>query len=131
MPGTSSRINGRKGGRPHGTESDQTKLKREIRSRLIERANEQADQLFETVFDLALGQFSEKETPEGIARVYTRSPNGKMLCWLLDQVIGKATQPIAQTPEPEPDRELTKEEKLLLRQSLYYAANPSPEQVFG
>jgi hypothetical protein len=131
MAGEASRINGRKGGRPHGMETDQTKMKREIRLRLIERANQQANHLFETMFDLALGEYQEKETSEGVRRVYIRSPNTRMLCWLLDQTIGKAMQQIIAVPQPEPDHELTKEEKLLLRRALDYAANPMPEKLLS
>ncbi len=92
MPGTSSRQNGRKGGRPSGSENKATKIKRSMKMRWLQRTNEMADKLLEAQMDLALGSYVETPTPTGEIRVYKRNPDRRAIEWLLEQVWGKAPQ---------------------------------------
>lgn len=47
MPGEQSRINGRKGGRPKGSENKETKMKRAIRKTIVEYVFENKEHLVE------------------------------------------------------------------------------------
>lgn len=60
MAGNASRINGRKGGRPKGSENFGTKQRREIKNRWLERINGVADTIFDAHLDLALKNYLEK-----------------------------------------------------------------------
>lgn len=97
MPGTSSCQNGRKGGRPIGSENEATKIRRSMRMRWLQRTNEMADKLLEAQMDLALGSYAETPTPSGEIRVYKRNPDRRAIEWLLEQVWGKAPQ--SESPE--------------------------------
>ncbi len=93
MAGNASRINGQKGGRPKGSENSDTQQRREMKKRWIERVHGVADKIFDAHLDLALGAHTEKETPEGLIRVYKRSPDARSLQWIMEQVWGKADVP--------------------------------------
>ena len=87
MPGETSRQNGKKGGRPKGSVSQETELRLEIKKQLVELAHEKTPELFDAQLDLALGHY--REDPE-LGRVYLQPPDPKAIQWLLNQVIGKA-----------------------------------------
>lgn len=89
-----SAENGKKGGRPEGSVSEETRLKLEMRKRLIERVHEDYDELLGACINLAKGVLAAKETPDGELVFYTTKPHKEMLGYLLDQTVGKATQVI-------------------------------------
>lgn len=79
MPGQTSRLNGQKGGRPKGSENSDTKARREMRKRWLDRVYEEADKIFEAQLDLALGYYREVDLHNGSIRLYERPPNGKAI----------------------------------------------------
>mgnify|MGYP001561288696 CR=1 FL=1 len=128
MAGNTSRINGRKGGRPKGSENLATKTRREMQKRWVDRIWEEADKFFDAQRDLALGHYKEVTTPQGVVRVYKRSPNARSLQWMFEQIWGKAPQYIELEVEEEAKIELTEETERALRAAMAHAI---PKTSFG
>lgn len=85
-----SRENGKKGGRPKGSLSDEQRMRLEMKRLLVEKVREQFDQLFGALMDLAKGHILEGVDKEGNERTYIKGPHAESLKYLLDQVVGKA-----------------------------------------
>lgn len=92
MPGNASRINGQKGGRPKGSENFDTKQRREMKNRWFQRIHDQADAIFDAHLTLAVGCYAEKQTSDGVQRVYKRPPDARSLQWIMEQVWGKPSE---------------------------------------
>lgn len=120
MAGDTSRTNGRLGGRPRGSENDQTVSRREMRKRWLDRVYAQADLIFDAQLDLALGYFTEEAAPNGKKRVYQRPPNGKSLQWIMEQAWGKAPQNLNLEVEDQ-EVPLNTEEEARLKRSIEFA----------
>ena len=69
MAGDTSRLNGRLGGRPQGSENEGTKTRRAMRQRWLDRVNQNADCIFNAHLDLALGAYFEERGSDGRKRV--------------------------------------------------------------
>lgn len=121
MAGNASRINGRKGGRPKGSESLATKFRREMQKRWVDRIWEEADKFFDAQRDLALGHYKEVLTNEGRVKVYRKSPDARSLQWMFEQIWGKAPQYIELEVEEEMKFELTEETKKALQAAIAHA----------
>ena len=91
-----SRENGKKGGRPVGTISKQTKISNAIRYEFIKKVKKDADLLYSKALELANGVEIEKsytnKKGEEKTVIYSQPPSGDMIKWLLDQTMGKATE---------------------------------------
>jgi hypothetical protein len=85
MAGNQSRLNGKKGGRPKGRCSERTLAKREVRRLLIERVEQESEELLNALFNLAKGHKIQRES-----EIYKVSPNPKVLQWIFNQAIGRA-----------------------------------------
>lgn len=123
MSGSASRINGQKGGRPKGSENFDTKQRREMRNRWLERVHDKADPIFDVHLDLALGYYTETQASEGVVRVYKRPPDARSLHWIMEQVWGKASsliQPQA-TPDQEEDGQISEELQRSISRAIQYA----------
>ncbi len=123
MAGNASRINGKKGGRPCGFETSESKTRRAMKQRWLEKINASADKIFNAHLDLALGCYTETQTTEGVTRVYKRPPDARSLHWIMEQVWGKAGDPIHQEDgkeQPE-DEELSEELQRSINQAIEYA----------
>lgn len=112
-----SAENGKNGGRPKGSESEITRMKRLAREELTKKVHEKFGELIAAKFDLAQGHFvyvSETDPVTGqeiIKRIYKTSPDSKSIEYLMDQVIDKATQRFRdETPDYTEDTTLTDEE---------------------
>lgn len=96
-----SAENGQLGGRPKGSISHTTKLKRMMREILVQQVHDQFGELMQAKFDLAKGhwayvtKYNEQTKKEEVVRVYQQSPDAKSLEYLIDQVVGKPTSKIA------------------------------------
>lgn len=113
-----SRENGKKGGRPKGSLSEATRRKQLMRQILEKKVEEEIEPLLAAKFDLAKGHFmyitkvDPKTGKEIVEKVYKRSPDGKSLEYLIDQVIGKPTQPFEdKTDDDDEDLQMTEKEK--------------------
>ncbi|GEM_PF-4165870 len=123
MPGDASRENGKKGGRPLGSENADTVTRRRMQKRWLKKVSKHGDKIFEAHLDLALGHHKVETLPDGtIIRVYKTSPDGKSLAWMQEQVWGKAEQPINLGGSLNLSSELSPEEGALLTQALDYVA---------
>ncbi len=123
MPGESSRINGRKGGRPKGSENEQTKIRRMMQKRWIERIYGYADQVFEAHLVLAMGYYEERVTEDGIQCVYRHSPNPRALEWIMEHIWGKAPEHLSTETDLMPTfaesvSGITPETQIALREAL-------------
>lgn len=126
MPGESSRINGRKGGRPKGSENEQTKIRRMMQKRWVERIYGCADQVFEAHLALAMGYYEERVTEDGVQRVYHHSPNPRALEWIMEHVWGKASEHLSTETDLTPTGTesasgLPRETQIALREALHLA----------
>lgn len=122
MPGISSQINGRKGGRPSGSENEKTKIRRSMNERWLENVSKVTDQLFMAHLDLALGYYTTKTNPNEEIRVYQRPPDGKAIQWMLEQIWGKAPQSIELEVERQMDENppLSEEQKADIERAISY-----------
>lgn len=122
MPGASSRLNGLKGGRPHGSENEKTKLRRSMNEQWLKNTCGIADRLFVAQLDLALGVYTVKTTPNGQERIYQRPPDGKAIQWMLEQIWGKAPRSIEiETEEKaEQDPHLSEEALASIEKAISY-----------
>lgn len=92
-----SRRNGKNGGRPKGTLSDQARMQQEMRVMLTQRAREVFPSLINAQIDLAQGVYVEEtvivEDKDGnkkeVRRVYKRPPSQEAVKYVMDQAIGK------------------------------------------
>ena len=113
-----NRANAQLGGKPKGSISESTKMKRMMRQILVQRVHDQFDELIDAKFDLAKGHweyvkvFNETSQKKETKRVYKTSPDAKSLEYLIDQVVGKPTSKIAfEEAENLDDIEVTEEEQ--------------------
>jgi len=122
MSGITSRINGQKGGRPQGSENSDTKKRREMKNRWLDRVYGVADKIFDAHLDLALGHYAETQPADGAVRVYKRSPDARSLHWIMEQVWGRAGDPVQSnevcTNENEP---LSEEMQRSINQAIDFA----------
>lgn len=103
------------GGKREGAgrkKASHTILAEEMRKKLVEEVNKKLPELLEAKFDLALGHQVLEIDKEGEERVYTKSPDGNTLRYLLDQVIGKAKENVEFTNPQENDQLREINEKL-------------------
>lgn len=93
-----SRRNGKKGGRPKGTISEQARMQQEMRKMLTAAAREVFPSLIKAQIDLAQGVYVEEIVMEPTAkgkkmkakrRVYRRPPSQEAVKYVMDQAIGK------------------------------------------
>ena len=95
-----SRENGKKGGRPKGTLSEENRMKQEMRRMLTKVVHERFGELVRAQVDLASGLWVEETDTKVNAdgeletnrRVYKRPPSNEALKYLLDQSVGKAKE---------------------------------------
>ena len=121
MAGETSRINGRLGGRPKGSENLSTKVRREMQKRWVERVWEEADKFFDAQRDLALGCYKEITTPQGRVRVYKRPPDAKSLQWIFEQIWGKAPHTIELEVEEMEPQKMSASTEAALRAAISHA----------
>lgn len=124
MAGQISRTNGQKGGRPQGSENAETKARREIKRRWLACIEPIADSIFQAQLDLALGSYNEVDTPQGKQRKYTRLPDGKAVQWILEQVLGKASQSVSDDTDEKTDTNeynLSPEQKKSIERAIEFA----------
>jgi hypothetical protein len=93
-----SRRNGKNGGRPKGTLSDQARMQQEMRAMLTRKARDVFDDLVNAQIDLARGVYVEEMVTETSKdgkevkqkrRVYKRPPSQEAVKYVMDQAIGK------------------------------------------
>lgn len=84
-----NRRNARRAGRPKGSVTHDTELKREMRRLLIERANKEFGGIMDAILDSAKGHYVQVKKDDGEVKIYKKSPNSDMLKYLIDQVVGK------------------------------------------
>ncbi len=93
-----SRRNGKKGGRPKGTISEQARMQQEMRKMLTAAAREVFPSLIKAQIDLAQGVYVEEivvaadhkgKTTKAKRRVYQRPPSQEAVKYVMDQAIGK------------------------------------------
>lgn len=90
MPGTSAKLNGKKGGRPKGSVGTHTLDASEMRKRIIETVNQNLQPLMEAKMDLALGHnFAHMDEKGNLVKVYKKSPDSNSIQYLLNQSVGK------------------------------------------
>lgn len=118
MAGNASRINGKKGGRPCGFETSETKTRRAMKQQWLEKVRTAADRIFDAQLDLALGHFAQVNGPEGPVRVYKRSPDGRSLQWIMEHVWGKAHESMSLQNEPELNEEIPEETMRDIRRAI-------------
>lgn len=113
-----SAENGELGGRPKGSISKTTQLKRLMRQILVQKVHDEFGDLMAAKFDLAKGHWvyiTEIDPATGkevVKRVYKQSPDAKSLEYLIDQVIGKPTAKYAMEEAEDLDNiEVTEEEQ--------------------
>lgn len=118
---------GKKGGRPKGSESEMTRLKRLARETLTRKVHEEFGDLMAAKFDLAKGHFmyitdiDPATGKERVKRIYSTAPDSKSIEYLMDQVIDKATQRFREeAPVELEDIELTEEEEAHIEHMLKY-----------
>ena len=132
MAGNASLINGKKGGRPCGFETSETKTRRTMKQQWLEKIKTAADRIFDAQLDLALGHLAQANGPGGSIRVYERSPDGKSLQWIMEQVWGKAenTNPVEEAPSSGNVEDILDEEGIrLFEQAIRFALpNQKPYQ---
>jgi len=103
MPGESSRLNGKKGGRPEGALASHTLLSQQIRQRLVERFNADADELYDAQVQAAKGLFvaiTDPSTGE-VIKIAKKAPSTEAYKILLNQSIGMAKQHVDHTTKDE------------------------------
>ncbi len=127
MAGNASRINGHKGGRPKGSENFDTKQRREMKNRWFTRIHNDADAIFDAHLTLAVGCYIEKQTPDGIQKVYKRPPDARSLQWIMEQVWGKPSEPsgLQDVPEEADSAVITKEMQRDIDRAIKYAVPES------
>jgi hypothetical protein len=118
---------GKQGGRPKGSESEMTRMKRMMRETLIQQVHDRFGDLVTAKFDLAQGHFmyitdiDPATGKERVKRIYSTAPDSKSIEYLMDQVIDKPTQKFREeAPEDLQDIELTEEEKAHIQHMLKY-----------
>lgn len=123
MAGDASRINGKNGGRPKGSENFDTKQRREMKNRWFQLINDEADAIFQAQLTLALGCYAEKQTPDGVQRVYKRPPDAKSLQWIMEQVWGRPSQPsdLEDVSEQDAEPELSEETQRDIERAVKFA----------
>ena len=92
--------NAKKGGRPKGSVSEETRMKQEMRRMLTKVVHERFGELVRAQVDLASGLWVEETDTKVNAdgeletnrRVYKRPPSNEALKYLLDQSVGKAKE---------------------------------------
>lgn len=93
-----SRRNGKKGGRPKGTISEQARMQQEMRKMLTAAAREVFPSLIKAQIDLAQGVYVEEivvaadhtgKKTKAKRRVYQRPPSQEAVKYVMDQAIGK------------------------------------------
>lgn len=95
MAGLASKRNGKKGGRPKGTVSFETRIQKQIKRKLLSAVSKEFKPIMEAILDSAKGLTLYVPGKDGRRdKVYRRSPNVDMLKYIMDQVAGKASTPI-------------------------------------
>jgi hypothetical protein len=92
--------NAKKGGRPKGSVSEETRMKQEMRRMLTKVVHQRFGELVRAQVDLASGLCVEETDTKVNAdgeletkrRVYRRPPSNEALKYLLDQSVGKAKE---------------------------------------
>lgn len=92
--------NAKKGGRPKGSVSEETRMKQEMRRMLTKVVHQRFGELVRAQVDLASGLCVEETDTKVNAdgeletkrRVYKRPPSNEALKYLLDQSVGKAKE---------------------------------------
>jgi hypothetical protein len=74
-----------------------------MRAFIVSKVKENLEPLLTAQLDLALGHLVQETDDEGGERVYSKSPDGKAIEYLLNQSIGKPTEFIEHsTPDDKP-----------------------------
>ena len=82
-------------GKPKGYKASHTLETQETRKKIVEIISERTEELMAAKFALALGHTKAITNEAGeVRQVYTVSPDGNAIQYLLNQVIGKPTQTI-------------------------------------
>lgn len=124
-----AKENGRKGGRPIGSISEETKARNEFKREYVAMIKTKAKELFEAQFDLAVGHFEEKEDALGNVKVYKRRPDNFTLTAMIDQMIGRAPQKIELEAEVDTNsKPMSKDELDIIAQGIAMAMPDYAEQ---
>ena len=92
---TSSKENGKLGGRPLGSLNPETIKRNKLRQMMIDRIEQEFNPLMDAAMDLAKGIIVYVPGKDGKPRkVYEQPPNPEMVKYLLDQSAGKALTPV-------------------------------------
>ena len=78
-----------------------TLLAQKMKERFVERAHEDAEQLYDALQDSAKGHFIQVKTKEGETKVYKKSPDVTALKEIHDRVWGKPKQEVDLTSKGE------------------------------
>lgn len=118
-------------GKKKGTIWESTRLKLEMRRRLVKRAHKEIDKIFDAQFALAMGVWREKEIldDEGNVvgtRVYQRPPSGEAIGYILDQVIDKAVVRVDVEGELDVNERIPAETANAIAEAIKYALPAGP-----
>lgn len=82
-------------GKPKGYKASHTLEAQETRKKIVEMISERTEELMSAKFALALGYTKAITNEDGkVTQVYTVSPDGNAIQYLLNQVIGKPKETI-------------------------------------
>jgi ribosomal protein S4E len=82
-------------GKPKGYKASHTLTTQETRKNIIKMISERTEELMAAKLALALGHIKATTNESGdIKQIYTVSPDGNAIQYLLNQVIGKPTETI-------------------------------------
>lgn len=102
--------------------NDETRKRLDMRRRFLERCYRDADKIFDAQMKLALGHWQALKGPDGqIIDVALKPPDAHALSWIMDQMWGKAKQPIDLDARVETIVQLTDETAKALTQAIKFA----------
>ncbi len=109
------------GGITKGYEYENTRIRKALQARFLQRVEKIADKVFDAHEALALGHYVEVHTEDGQIRVYKKSPNGEALRWMQEHVWGLAPLKIDLEAHIEVEQTLTDEQRRAIQSALAYA----------
>lgn len=122
----------RGGGRPKGSESEETKIRRALKQRWLDRVNEKADEFFDAHEKLALGDYYyEKMMPTGEVRIYRAKPSGEALRWMMEHIWGMAPLKLDLDLKAEITQTISIEAREQIKRAIAYALPKSRYTVIA
>lgn len=109
-------------GRTPGTVNDETRKRLEMRKRFLDRCYKEADKIFDAQMRLALGHWQAIKGPDGsVIDVALKAPDSHALSWIMEQMWGRAMQPIELDAKLASTVQITDETAKALEQAIRHA----------